>query len=115
MLGDHWSITAEGAQHFGVNHGNGAKPMEVVACSTPIGDHADGATYLTLKVPGGKHWASVMDTQASHPGSYIVLKVLEIESVSLTHARFCAIQVQEFNLRPEFITEHAIAWIGSKK
>lgn len=55
------------------NYGN-SKPITLASVRR---DYEDGTIYIALKIPGGKHWASLGNI-VSHDGKILVTKVSEI-------------------------------------
>lgn len=64
-----WRYTGptRGWEQAGVDWDN-AKPIEIWHRSLH---------YVVFKVPGGKHWRSILEPSVSHPGSYVFCKILE--------------------------------------
>jgi hypothetical protein len=91
-----WTIYKNGtAVQSGVDYGNGSKAIEVVSTRYEEGE----LVYFTVKVPGGKHWAGNYRPQASHPGRYLVFRVLEHTEMTPISFSVKAAEVDEFNLR----------------
>ena len=63
-----WRKKGAGWEQVGVDWGN-AKPIEIW--------HRDGNDHVVFKIPGGKHWSSILAPSVSHPGLYVVAKIIE--------------------------------------
>lgn len=77
----------------GIDYGN-AKPIEIVNLTD---------RFITLKIPGGKHWTSTMTPPASHPGQYKMWEIINIEDKGEGYFVIKAENVVSFALRPDYI------------
>jgi len=62
--GDAW-------EQAGVDWGNGSKAIVIWFRSKE---------HVVFKVPAGKHWASITSPSVSHPGSYVVCRIIGDDS-----------------------------------
>jgi hypothetical protein len=58
----------EAWEQVGVDWGNGTKPIVMW--------HRD-AEHVVFKVPAGKHWSSLLEPSVSHPGNFVVGKIID--------------------------------------
>lgn len=61
-----WRARGAGWEQIGIDWDN-AKPIEIWHKSKE---------YVVFKVPGGKHWSSILEPSVSHPGSYVICKLI---------------------------------------
>jgi hypothetical protein len=45
----------------------------------PITVWFENGEHIVFKIPGGRHWKSILETSVSHPGQYMVTRIEEEE------------------------------------